>query len=212
MEDPSSSFNSQRIKEFIQENLLPLALGLIGLIFLVIGLIQLNSPKKELKFESSTSSKEEVKAESTKKETIFVDVGGSVVKAGVYELNSDSRIKDALVAASGLAPNADREFVDKKINLAQKLIDGMKLYIPAVGETVGTITSVSSDGIVNLDERGQININLASSSELDTLPGVGVATAQKIIGGRPYGSIDELLNKKIVGKSVFEKIKDKIGI
>jgi DNA uptake protein ComE-like DNA-binding protein len=57
-----------------------------------------------------------------------------------------------------------------------------------------------------------ININEASEGQLDTLYGVGPATAQKIIGGRPYSDIQELLTKKIVSRSVFDKIKDRISI
>jgi DNA uptake protein ComE-like DNA-binding protein len=55
-----------------------------------------------------------------------------------------------------------------------------------------------------------VNINSASVGELDMLPGIGKATADKIIGNRPYGSIDELVGKKIVGEKVFEEIKEKI--
>jgi competence protein ComEA len=65
-------------------------------------------------------------------------------------------------------------------------------------------------GAADTSGGGQININSASEKELDNLPAIGAVTAQKIIAGRPYGSVEELLQKKIVGKKAFEQIKDKI--
>ncbi len=70
-------------------------------------------------------------------------------------------------------------------------------------------SSTSSEGII---VGVLININTASESQLDTLPGIGPVTAQKIIVGRQYGSIDELLSKKVVGAKVFEQLKDKISV
>lgn len=142
---------------------------------------------------------------------IKIDVSGAVLNPGVYELKSSDRIQEALIKAGGLAENADRVWVAKNLNLAQKLTDGAKIYIPSQTEN-----SNPSSGLSNLGDLGNlshlININTASAEELDTLSGVGPATAQKIISGRPYETIDDLLNKKIVGKSVFEKIKDKISV
>ena len=73
---------------------------------------------------------------------------------------------------------------------------------------MGTGTTSTTGSIAN----SQININAASEQELDSLPGIGPIYAQKIINGRPYSSIDELLSKKIVGSKVFEEIKEKITV
>lgn len=178
----------------------------LGLVLLSGGLIyslrSSNSGQaQEITFESANSA-----AESQTEQKISVDVEGAVILPGVYTLSLNSRVKDALIAAGGLSSDADREWIAKNLNLALKLSDSSKIYIPKIGETIvqASNTDVSSSGLVN--------INSASSSELDSLPGVGPVTAQKIIDNRPYSSIEDLKNKKIVGSSVFEKIKDKIVI
>lgn len=192
-----------RYSPFIKQNLLSIALGLIGLIFFSYGLIVLiggsKSASDEVIFEPGDGQ-----VLNSSKTKITVDIEGAVLNPGVYNLSSDSRLKEAIVAAGGLSGDADRDWVSKNLNLAAKLVDGEKIYIPKVGEKTTGITG-------NLPSK-QININKASIEELDRLSGVGIATAQKIINGRPYISIDDLLNDKIVGSKVFEKIKSKITV
>lgn len=189
-----------KLSDFGKRNIIPICLGAIGLLLLSIGILQAFTQKEsesEIVFEES---KEEVIVQE-----IIVDVGGAVINPGVYKLSSSSRMVDALAAAGGLSEDADRDFVEKNINLAGKVSDGLKIYIPRVGEEILTESSgVGSNGPV-------ININLATSGDLETLPGIGEVTAQKIVEGRPYASPEELLEKKIVGESTFEKIKDKIA-
>ena len=166
---------------------------------------------------------EPVKTLSLKENKIVVDMSGAVEKPNVYEISSGARLKDALILAGGLSAEADRQFFARNFNLARIIKDQEKIYIPTFeeieklpvkqigpyltnnqGQTLGTSTQNA--------QSSKININNASMSELDTLPGIGKVTAQKIIQNRPYQSIDELLTKKVVGKSVFEKIKDLIQI
>lgn len=192
-----------RYSPFIKQNLLSIALGLFGLMFFSYGLIVLiggsKSASDEVIFEPGDGQ-----VLNSSKTKITVDIEGAVLNPGVYNLSSDSRLKDAFVAAGGFSQSADKEWVAKNLNLAAKLVDGEKIYIPKVGEKTTGITG-------NLPSK-QININKASIEELDRLSGVGIATAQKIINGRPYISIDDLLNDKIVGSKVFEKIKSKITV
>src|SRR3989344_3599763 len=113
--------------------------------------------------------------------------------------------------AGGFSDKANTEWIAKNLNLAAKLTDAAKIYIPFAGEelaTSGSMDSTSTTGTTG--NTGLININSANQAQLESLPGVGPVTAAKIISGRPYGSVDELLGKKIVGASVFEKIKEKI--
>lgn len=136
---------------------------------------------------------------------IVIDIAGSVEEPDVYEVTSGARLKDVLILSGGLSQEADRDFFARTFNLAKKLVDQEKIYIPSRGEvSQGKIAGVfkSNDDLVN--------INTASFAELDTLSGVGPVMAQKIIDNRPYASAEELLNKKVVSKSVFEKIKDNI--
>lgn len=131
---------------------------------------------------------------------VVIDIGGAVLAPGVYKLAGNLRIGDAISAAGGLAEGADTT----KMNLAAKISDGQKIYIPTREESIKGITSTT--GI-----KGLININSASEQELDTLPGIGPATAKKIIASRPYSSLDDLVSKKAVSASVYEKIKDLIS-
>lgn len=131
---------------------------------------------------------------------IKVEASGAVEKPGVYDMPYDSRVKDVLISAGGLVSKADRNYISKNINLAQRVVDGGKIYFPFEGE--------SGQKVVG----SLININLATEAQLDSLPGIGLATASKIVAGRPYQSISELVSKKIISNSVFQKIKDKIAV
>lgn len=199
----------------IKQNWLPLALGLLGLILFTYGLIALlgsASNKSDLTFESAKSASDSAK---TNAQNIIVDVEGAVVKPGIYSLNQGSRVQDALILALGLSEKADRNWVEKNLNLAAKLSDGTKIYIPRLGETQNGTTNVVqgvSSGTDVVGSNALINVNNASVAELDTLPGVGPATAQKIIGNRPYATVDELLSKKSVNSKVFSQIKDKVSV
>lgn len=187
---------------------LPIVLAVCGLIFLSIGLIQLGSSKSSNQNTQNTNATVgDVQAASTSANAfgLHVDVEGAVVAPGVYVLSQNARVQDGLVAAGGLSGSADRDFVSKSLNLAAKLTDGAKIYIPKAGESPqsASATSTSAGAQVHL-----IDINSASSDELDSLPGVGPVTAQKIITGRPYTSVSDLQAKKIVSSSVYAKIKD----
>ena len=150
----------------------------------------------------------EVKGEGT----IWVDVGGAVVNPGVYQLAVGARIKDALTAAGGLSAEADRAWVERSLNLAQNLIDGYKVFIPKVNPSLAL--PLAGEGTVSkgsLESRsGCVSVNTGSKGELDGLAGIGEVRAEAIIAGRPYGRIEELTERKIVPKSVLEKVKQEI--
>lgn len=186
----------------LRKNILFVGLFLLGFVLLSYGLISSLSSTVDnsggVVFESAAPK-------ITPK--IFVDVEGSVIKPGVYGLLADSRIQDALISAGGLSSSADRAWVSKNINLSQKLADGMKIYIPIIGERAAQ--NISSQETV-LDITDKININSASESELDSLPGIGPVTAGKIINNRPYATPEELVSKKAVSQKVFDNIKERI--
>lgn len=193
----------------LQRNWLPIVLGLLGLMFLGYGLISLNShkDKEDILFEPGFAQDEK-----PLNKQITVDVEGAVVKPGVYDLKSDARVQDALIAAGGLSEKADRDKVAKGLNLAAKLTDGGKIYIAFVGESTVSLGTVGGGGTVLGSSSSLVNINTASASQLDKLQGIGPVTAEKIISNRPYGAIEELVSKKILGKKVFEQIKSKISV
>jgi len=184
---------------------LAVIVGLIGLILLALGILAIflttqGQPQiKILPFDSAQGE-----PASLVTGTILVDLRGAVQNPGVYELPADSRINDLLIRAGGLAADADRVWLDKNINLAQKLTDGVKIYILSLSEPLRSP--------VQRDEVGQININTASASQLDGLWGVGEARAKAIIAGRPYQTVEELITKAKIPKNVFEKIKNEITV
>lgn len=207
-------------REFVKKNVLFVSLISAGVLLLGVGLFQYFASKNtggEIEFVSGShpvTLENGVKGADNVSKTISIDIEGSVEKPGVYDLPEGSRVKDALVASGGLSSNADREYVSKKINLAQKLIDSAKIYIPAVGEvapaSVYSGINTSSIGLT-AQNSGLVGINSASQSELEALPKIGPVTAAKIISGRPYADISELVSKKIIGQKTLEAIKDLIN-
>jgi competence protein ComEA len=196
-------FESNRIMDIVFGYKKQLIIGVIGTFLLVAGVLFLFlSTQEEDKIEIIPSS---TKVASIDK--IKADIEGAVVNSGVYELPSGSRVNDLLIASGGLSAKADRDWVEININKALKITDGMKIYIPEVREEKSDVRSGTVSEKTNL-----ININSATSAQLDTLYGIGPATAQKIIDNRPYQAIEDLITKKAVSKSVFDKIKDKITI
>lgn len=183
--------------EWLNQNRWWLSLSLIGLILLVLSIFSLVlNQEKELPIEIISSE------ESEETSLIFIHLEGAVEKPGVYEIPQGSRLNDLLILAGGLSAQADREWIAQNLNLAQKLTDGAKIIIPAQGE----VESSSSSN--NLLEK--ININQASLSELDSLWGIGEKRGQDIISGRPYQTVEELLTRKIITESIFQKIQNEI--
>jgi competence protein ComEA len=137
-----------------------------------------------------------------------VDVAGAVVRPDVYVLPPASIVRDAILAAGGAAGDADIV----QVNQATPLRDGMQVYVPHRGDAARSVppTSVASDPVTPGVPGGKVNINTAGADELDTLPGVGPATAEKIIAGRPYTTIDDILRVPGIGPATFAKLKDLI--
>ena len=157
---------------------------------------------------------------SSTKETILVHVSGQVKKNTVVELDSGSRIKDAIESAGGLTKEADLTH----INLAYILEDGEKIYIPKKGEKIeeeevgvvglGADTSVLPSS--SSTKSSKININKATQTELESIPGVGPSTAQKIIDYREengkFTSVEDIKNVSGIGNAKYEKMKDYIKL
>lgn len=147
------------------------------------------------------------------KEEVVVDVKGAVRYPGVYALSPNERIIDALERAGGLKEGATTD----PINLAQKLTDGMVIYVPTleeVKENGGTTPfSFHAQGGKG---GGKININQATVEELQQLPGIGPARAQAIVRYReehgPFQSLEELTNVSGIGPKILENIRDQIEL
>ncbi len=147
---------------------------------------------------------------------IKVHVDGEVNHPGVYALEKNSRVADAIIAAGGLTENSSTTH----INLAAPLLDGSKVYIPKLGETVSTdqTSGIYSD---STDEEAPtvlnpLNINTASLDELVLLPGIGSTRAADIIYYRQvngnFETIDEIMNVPGIGESTYNQIKELIVV
>lgn len=189
-----SSSDETGFEKLWQQYRLPFLFGFFGVILLSVGIFT------ALYFSRTSSSIEVVSIENSE-EMIFVDLAGAILKPGVYELPRESRYKDLLSRAGGLSASADRDWVEKNVNLAQKLEDGIKVYIPSK-EEAGEVAGESS----------KININSASQSQLESLPGIGEVRATEIIEKRPYARVEDLKTKKIIPDGVFEDIRNKISV
>ncbi|MDP2210268.1 MAG: ComEA family DNA-binding protein [Candidatus Aquicultor sp.] len=148
---------------------------------------------------------------------LYVHVAGAVAKPGVYALKDGSRIVDAIGVAGGGAPDADED----ALNLAAKLIDGQRVYVPKKGETPQPVSGMSAGGDAGVigdpaAAGGKININLASAEQLDFLSGVGEVTAKKIIDHRtkngPFRRVEDIMQIDGIGQKKFEKLKDEISV
>ena len=150
-------------------------------------------------------------AENQNDEKIIIHIDGAVKIPGIVELESYSRIYDAIEMAGGILEDADLS----KTNLAQILTDGQKIYIPKIGEESNSEFQ-DNDNYNNFDENVRININVASARELQNLTGIGESTANAIIEYRnkngKFNSIEELMNVSGIGENKFEKIKDRISV
>ncbi len=142
--------------------------------------------------------------------TLVVDVEGAVEDPGVHEVAESGRVADAIAAAGGYSAEVDIAAAAGALNLAEHLTDGQKIHVPARGE----VASLADDATAAPGNApsGPIDINHASSTELESLPGIGPVTAGKIIAARPFGSIDELDTRDVVGPSTLAKIRDLITV
>ena len=163
----------------------------------------------------------------TQGKTIRVQVSGAVLEPGIYDLPADSRAEAAIAAAGGLTEAADTE----RVNMVRKLRDGMLLKVPALKASGGKKAAQRAAGASGnaadaygknaADKRGgskvsaqgsagRVRINSASASELQSLPGVGPALAQRIIAERSRGrfaSAEDLLRVSGIGKAKLEKMR-----
>lgn len=138
---------------------------------------------------------------------VVVHVAGAVVTPGVHRLPAEARVIDAVDAAGGLTPDADAS----RINLAAPLVDGAQIYVPRQGEVAPAVTggaTTSGDGIIDL--------NTADATLLETLPGVGPATAAAIVDHRtrngPFASVEGLLDVRGIGEAKLAQLRDLVRV
>lgn len=171
--------------------------------------LEIDAPSQEQSGEVGAA--EELSADSSSSvpgtTVAYVDIVGEVKSPGVYKVNSETRVFQVIELAGGPTENADFN----TLNRAEKVYDGQKIIVPAKGEA----TDGSGQGSAYYDD-GKININIAESSQLQTIPGIGPAKASRIIDYREtvgrFNSIEEIMNVSGIGEATFQSIRDYIKV
>ena len=174
------------------------------------------------KTENSDIENNEIENEENNK--IIVYITGAVKNEGIYELEENSRIADAIEISGGLTEEANIN----DINLAYILEDGVKVYIPKTGDNSNDIkdstsiyitkdnSNTGSSQNTSSNAQNKININTATQDELETLPGIGPSIAEKIINYRKengkFTSIEDIKKVSGIGDSKYAQIKDLIKV
>lgn len=142
-------------------------------------------------------------------EKVVVHVGGAVARPGVYEMPKGARVNDAVALAGGAQAEADLDAV----NLASRLSDGQRIYIPKKGQPAPAVVG-DEFGAGQADS--PLDLNSATVEELDKLPGVGKVLAKRIVDYRAshggFRSVEELQRVDGIGSRKFQELKDKVRV
>lgn len=205
-----------------------LGLGLLGAIaagfILLQGRDQGGTDVQQLTEQTSSSSSymneksdksNEISQAETEGQLVTVDVKGAVKKPGVYQLQSNSRVHDALEKAGGLTDEADL----KSVNQAQKLSDEAVVYVAKVGENAVEVTTsapASATSGTGQAKSALVNLNTATEADFQTISGIGQKRAQDIIAYREangrFKSVDDLKNVSGIGAKTLEKLKEYVTV
>jgi competence protein ComEA len=138
---------------------------------------------------------------------LVVDVAGAIVRHGVVRVGAGSRVGDALAAAGGPSADADLD----QVNLAARVSDGERVYVPRRGEAVPPPQAAAPGSDA---KPGPVDLNTATADQLDTLPGVGPATASAIIEYRTrhgrFRSVDDLLDVPGIGPAKLASLRPRV--
>jgi competence protein ComEA len=145
---------------------------------------------------------------------VLVDVQGAVVHPGVVRLAAGSRVGDAIAAAGGYGPRVAADRLGQVLNLAAVVRDGDQIFVPSRDDPAtgggGPASTVAAGGASS-----PVDLNRATATELDALPGIGPVTAAKIIAARdeqPFASVEDLRSRKLLGPATFDKVKDLVTV
>ncbi|WP_404329342.1 helix-hairpin-helix domain-containing protein [Mesobacillus maritimus] len=212
--------------EWLKERKLYLLVGAVLVLFFSYAYFSNSMPKEEVLSEENWLPENDLSVNSLASEataeeetevpiTMMADIKGAVKKPGVYEVNNGERIINLIEKAGGLQEDAD----PSAVNFALKVSDEMVVYIPKKGEE-----GLGEGGVVGLNQQasstgpgaGKVNLNTATTSELETLPGIGPAKSSAILEYREsngaFKTIEDLKSISGIGEKTFEKLKDLITV
>ncbi|HEL2203880.1 TPA: helix-hairpin-helix domain-containing protein [Streptococcus suis] len=211
----------EMLKEYKWQIALPAVAGLLMATFLIFsqpaksdqtGLTDF--PQTEQTSNSSELVEETSTEVSEKPSQLVVDVKGAVAKPGLYTLEADARVNDAVEAAGGLTSQAD----PKSINLAQKLSDEAVVYVASKDENISVVTSATASSAMSQEEKNTslVNLNTATEADLQTISGIGAKRATDIIAYREanggFKSVDDLNNVSGIGDKTMESIRPYVTV
>ncbi|HEM3611016.1 TPA: helix-hairpin-helix domain-containing protein [Streptococcus suis] len=210
----------EMLKEYKWQIALPAAAGLLLTTFLIFSQPaksdQTGLPDFPQTEQTSNSSElvEETSTEVSKEPSqLVVDVKGAVAKPGLYTLEADARVNDAVDAAGGLTSQAD----PKSINLAQKLSDEAVVYVASKDENISLVASTTASSAMSQEgNESKINLNTATEADLQTISGIGAKRATDIIAYREanggFKSVDDLNNVSGIGDKTMESIRPYVTV
>jgi competence protein ComEA len=194
-----------------------LAAGALGLVVVAAGVWLLLAPPDgsgqlaEEPFGAASFVEAPSSPDATQPAELVVDVQGGVVRPGLVTLAAGARVADAVAAAGGYAPSADLLAAATSLNLAATLSDGQQVFVPLAGVAAAPAGSDDGTGGGN----GLVNLNTASPEALEALPGIGPVTVQKIVAARaerPFGSLEELVERKALNRGQLDDIRDLVTL
>lgn len=157
---------------------------------------------------SATSAGEDAMSEGV----LVVHVAGAVLEPGLVELPAGTRVAEAIESAGGAAADADLD----ALNLASPVVDGQQVYVPREGESVPPPATGATGGGSAPSSTGLVNVNTADATELETLPGIGPALAERIIAWRtengPFASVDALTDVPGIGPATLARLQEKVTV
>lgn len=210
----------EMLKEYKWQIALPAVAGLLLTTFLIFSQPaksdQTGLPDFPQTEQTSNSSElvEETSTEVSKEPSqLVVDVKGAVAKPGLYTLEADARVNDAVDAAGGLTSQAD----PKSINLAQKLSDEAVVYVASKAENISVVASTTASSAMSQEgNESKVNLNTATEADLQTISGIGAKRATDIIAYREanggFKSVDDLNNVSGIGDKTMESIRPYVTV
>lgn len=208
----------EELKEFIENKKNKIKIVAVPvLVIAAVLFFWLNSGSDEIKIDEGNSSAIEEDGVSQQEVNstqshLYVDIGGEVMKPGVYEVSDGTRLFEVIDKAGGLTEDADID----GINRAETVQDGQKIMIGRHGENPDENRDSYSANNVTDSGEGKVNINTADAAALQTIPGIGPSKADRIIEYREsegkFNEIDDIKNISGIGNKTFESIKEYITV